>query len=275
MATVNWRRCPPLGDVDARAGGAGASRSVTRGPRRRRRCPRLRARSARGRIARGRRPARGAPRERVGARAGARLVSGMTAPDGEQRAAAALAAAGIEFRVTRHGRVSSLEEAGPSWSPMRCATASPASSDSAWRSNRMARFAERSRTRARGTRSRGRSMRSTAHGWDFHIVDVIACEWEAVTPDDSTLVRFVLALLVGRPATSRPGGRRTPRCGRLRGPSLDHGPGLGRLDHGLDIGHVVAEDDEEPSRPSGLVRTPPSGESRTFSRHSGSAHSQK
>jgi Cys-tRNA(Pro)/Cys-tRNA(Cys) deacylase len=35
----------------------------------------------------------------------------MTAPDGEQRAAAALAAAGIEFRVTRHGRVSSLEEA--------------------------------------------------------------------------------------------------------------------------------------------------------------------
>jgi anti-sigma regulatory factor (Ser/Thr protein kinase) len=31
----------------------------------------------------------------------------------------------------------------------------------------------------------------------LHIVDVIAYEWEAVTPDDSTLVRFVLAPLGG------------------------------------------------------------------------------
>ncbi|HEY7721466.1 MAG TPA: YbaK/EbsC family protein [Pedococcus sp.] len=35
----------------------------------------------------------------------------MTAPDGEQRAAAALAEAGIEHTLTRHGRVGSLEEA--------------------------------------------------------------------------------------------------------------------------------------------------------------------
>ena len=35
----------------------------------------------------------------------------MTAPDGEQRATAALAEAGIEHTVTRHGRVGSLEEA--------------------------------------------------------------------------------------------------------------------------------------------------------------------
>jgi Cys-tRNA(Pro) deacylase len=35
----------------------------------------------------------------------------MTAPDGEQRAAAALAEAGIEHTMTRHGRVGSLEEA--------------------------------------------------------------------------------------------------------------------------------------------------------------------
>jgi Cys-tRNA(Pro) deacylase len=35
----------------------------------------------------------------------------MTAPDGEQRAAAALAEAGIEHTMTRHGRVGSLEDA--------------------------------------------------------------------------------------------------------------------------------------------------------------------
>ena len=35
----------------------------------------------------------------------------MTSADGETRAAQALAAAGIEHTITRHGRVSSLEEA--------------------------------------------------------------------------------------------------------------------------------------------------------------------